>query len=76
MRTARSRTSAENLFDLFMAPFSQELEPPPNPGRFTIALTRRKFVAGVAPRRTGRTGDPQLAAHLVPASGTSCCWAK
>jgi hypothetical protein len=28
MRTARSRTSGENLFVLFMAPFSQELEPP------------------------------------------------
>jgi hypothetical protein len=25
------------LFDLFMAPFSQELEPPQNPGRFTDA---------------------------------------
>jgi hypothetical protein len=33
-RTARSRTSGENLFDLFMAPFSQELKPPQNPGRF------------------------------------------
>lgn len=31
---ARSRTSGENLFDLFMAPFSQRLEPPQNPGRF------------------------------------------
>jgi hypothetical protein len=35
IRTARSRTSGENFVDLFMAPFSQELEPPPNPGRFT-----------------------------------------
>src|SRR6476469_4621015 len=34
MRTARSRTSGENLFDFFMAPFSQMLEPPQNPGRF------------------------------------------
>ncbi|MGL5183339.1 hypothetical protein, partial [Herbaspirillum huttiense] len=34
-RTARSRTSGENLLDfLFMALFSQELEPPQNPGRF------------------------------------------
>ncbi|MCW3701432.1 integrase core domain-containing protein, partial [Burkholderia cenocepacia] len=34
-RTARSRTSGENLVTfLFMAPFSQELEPPQNPGRF------------------------------------------
>jgi hypothetical protein len=31
---ARSRTSGENLFDLFMAPFSQRLEPPQIPGRF------------------------------------------
>ena len=35
IRTARSRTSGENFFDLFMAPFSQELEPPQNPGRFS-----------------------------------------
>jgi hypothetical protein len=34
-RTARSLTSGENLFDLFMAPFSQMLEPPQNPGRFS-----------------------------------------
>ena len=36
MRTARSRTSGENLLDLFMAPSSQELGPPPNPGRFNL----------------------------------------
>ena len=35
-RTARSRTSGENLFDFFMAPSSQELEPPQKPGRFTM----------------------------------------
>jgi hypothetical protein len=35
MRTARSTTSGENLVDLFMAPSSQKLEPPQNPGRFT-----------------------------------------
>ena len=35
MRTARSRTSGENLVDFFMTPFSQMLEPPPNRGRFT-----------------------------------------
>jgi transposase-like protein len=34
MRTARSRTSGEKRLDLFMAPFSQDLEPPQNPGRF------------------------------------------
>src|SRR5699024_9641726 len=33
-RTARSRTSGENLLFLLMAPFSQEMKPPQNPGRF------------------------------------------
>jgi hypothetical protein len=38
MRTARSRISGEKRFDfLFMAPSSQSLEPPQNPGRFTTA---------------------------------------
>jgi len=36
MRTARSRTSSENLFDFFMAPSSQELEPPKIQARFTL----------------------------------------
>ena len=35
-RTARSRTSGENFFDLFMAPSSQRLEPPQNPERFSV----------------------------------------
>src|SRR6188472_4588703 len=36
MRTARSRTSGENRFDVFfvMAPPSQAVEPPANPERF------------------------------------------
>ena len=37
MRTARSRTSGEYfgvIFLFIMAPFSQRLEPPQNPGRF------------------------------------------
>ena len=34
MRTARSRTSGENLFDLFMAQSSQRMERPQIPGRF------------------------------------------
>lgn len=39
MRTAQAWTSAENLFAVsaFMTPASQELEPPANPGRFTLA---------------------------------------
>ena len=36
MRTARSRTSGENFGDLFIAPSSQVLEPPQNPGRFIV----------------------------------------
>ena len=46
MRAARSRTSAKNLFDLFMAPFSQELEPPSNPGRFS------RLAPGIVSRRS------------------------
>ncbi len=38
MRTARSRTSGENLVDFLMAPSSQVLEPPQKPGRFTVTL--------------------------------------
>ena len=34
-RTARSRTSGENLFGRLMAPLSQAMEPPTKPGRFT-----------------------------------------
>ncbi|MEG1281934.1 MAG: tyrosine-type recombinase/integrase [Comamonas sp.] len=36
MRTARSRTSGENLFDFFMAQSSQSVEPPQIPGRFSM----------------------------------------
>ena len=32
-----TRDTDENLFVLFIAPFSQELEPPQIPGRFTVA---------------------------------------
>jgi hypothetical protein len=39
IRTARSRISGENLFDLFMTPFSQRLEPPENPGRFRLTFS-------------------------------------
>jgi hypothetical protein len=40
IRTARSRTSGENLFVvlLVIAPPSQELEPPTNPGRFRAMI--------------------------------------
>lgn len=38
IRTARSRTSGENLFDLAMTPSSQGMEPPENPARFILEL--------------------------------------
>ncbi|WP_373565290.1 TnsD family Tn7-like transposition protein [Paraburkholderia bryophila] len=63
MRTARSRTSAENLFDLFMAPFSQELEPPPNPGRFTAIYWAK--LDGVFYRRRPRAIHPQNMGSLI-----------
>ena len=37
MRTARSLTSGEYLFDVFIAPSSQSMEPPVNPGRFSAS---------------------------------------
>src|SRR4030088_1913180 len=42
IRTARVRTSGENLFVvlLVMAPPSQELEPPAIPGRFSVRQSR------------------------------------
>ncbi len=40
MRTPRSRTPGENLFDFLMAPSSQRLEPPQNPGRFSWSRAR------------------------------------
>jgi len=39
MRTARSRISGEKRFDfLLMAPSSQSVEPPQNPGRFSVIV--------------------------------------
>jgi hypothetical protein len=47
IRTARARTSGENLLLVYfvMAPPSQELEPPINPGRFTSALALIAVIA-------------------------------
>ncbi|NMG72105.1 hypothetical protein GO611_18500 [Azoarcus communis SWub3 = DSM 12120] len=47
MRTARSRTSGENFTDFFMALSSQELEPPPNPGRFKLFFRDIKTTMGM-----------------------------
>jgi hypothetical protein len=38
-RTARSRTSGEKVVDVFIAPYSQKLEPPEKSGRFTPLLS-------------------------------------
>lgn len=40
-RTARSRTSGENFVWFAMTPFSQSLEPPQNPGRFSCGHPAR-----------------------------------
>jgi hypothetical protein len=37
--TRRPGGASENLFDFFMAPSSQELEPPQNPGWFSLPST-------------------------------------
>src|SRR6185312_2242051 len=60
MRTARSRTSGENLVDLFMAPSSQELEPPQNPGRFSYGLN--ELLGAMLQRRTWK---PKRRRHWV-----------
>ncbi|TAU73865.1 hypothetical protein ELI07_30100 (plasmid) [Rhizobium leguminosarum] len=60
MRTARARTSGENLFVvlLVMAPLSQKLEPPANPGRFSLGSKLRLF----APMMNCRAQPPILPA--------------
>jgi hypothetical protein len=46
MRTARSRTSREKRFDiLLMAPSSQSVQPPQNPGRFTLFCIQMQVLA-------------------------------
>src|SRR5690606_34495403 len=44
MRTARSRTSGEYLVDFFIAPSSQEMEPPEKPGRFKVVSPSKQRV--------------------------------
>ena len=55
IRTARSRTSGEKRFDfLLMAPSSQSVEPPQNPGRFSL-----EFVAGIGQHPSNQwPGEP------------------
>lgn len=45
-RIARSRSSGENFVDFLMAPFSQVMEPPQKPGRFSIPRHHRLSTAG------------------------------
>src|SRR5690606_23229289 len=66
-RTARSRTSGENLLFLLMAPFSQELKPPQNPVRFNL---RQNNVLRVKPLdRFGRYTPSSLPLYLCKQSG-------
>ncbi len=52
--------SGENLFVLFMAPFSQKLEPPQNPGRFRgitqPAAAGEEAAASLGPNSGGAVG--------------------
>ncbi|WP_233557135.1 hypothetical protein, partial [Gemmobacter lutimaris] len=51
-RTARSRTSGENLFVvlLMMLHPTQKLEPPANPARFRMGETEKQYVYRVYDR--------------------------
>jgi hypothetical protein len=51
-RTARALTSGEYLFDLFMAPSSQILEPPQNPRRFSRLLYYSRTETSVRLKKT------------------------
>src|SRR5690606_31768467 len=52
-RTARSRTSGENLLVLLMTAFSQEMQPPQNPGRFNLgSSTATSYTSGTRQKRT------------------------
>jgi hypothetical protein len=66
MRTDRSRTSGENFFVVFMAPSSQELEPPQIPGRFTgiadSTLSLEKIISRII---LGPTATSPLSQHAV-----------
>ena len=67
MRTARSRTSGENLFDLVIAPSSQVLEPPQKPGRFTgsIQVELAQIFANAIRRALAQAYRPsQASCHL------------
>jgi len=54
------------LLCLLMAPFSQELEPPPNPGRFKKASVA---ASGLAPN--GQRKGPHPAKYLDPKTGAT-----
>src|SRR5690606_34640761 len=59
IRTARSRSSGEYLVDVFIAPSSQGLEPPENPGRFRLVLFR--LLAGLWGVVSGGLSAPKTA---------------
>src|SRR6185437_16826497 len=68
-RTARSRNSGENLFALFllMAPFSQGLEPPQNPGRFNAECRTHsnQIESAVLQRQAHRCSQLQARANVL-----------
>src|SRR5690606_37418864 len=72
-RTARSRTSGEYFVDDFMAPSSQELEPPGKPGRFTATYVYADFkrdILSVLEAQYGQAVHVGAKAIAIDASGT------
>ncbi|MEM5299916.1 hypothetical protein VSR82_37310, partial [Burkholderia sp. JPY481] len=69
IRTARSRTSGEYLGDFFfvfsIAPFSQEVESPENPGRFSV----RSLVEAQISRIKRCIGERLLTQELASQEG-------
>ena len=80
IRTARSRTSGENRLEVFfvMAPPSQAVEPPANPGRFTGSSRCPAGPLGGSHRPLARSasgdraGEPRPLRSLCPRNCAGC----
>ena len=70
MRTARSRTSGEYLFEELMAVSSQVINPPVNPGRFRAGDRIRRAVSGfLTGTRAGATSIVTAAVAVMSVVG-------
>src|SRR5271165_6537191 len=72
IRTARSMTSGENFDDLFMmAPFSQMMEPPSNPGRFSTVTPRSYPLVRIA-NASSSSRFSSYASSSLERNGAAC----